>query len=178
MDFSTVASQLWPCWMLGIFMIYCTWKSQHKDLLRVEVKPLLKFMRILAIIAVCRFFMFKFFLPAASLESAKAMAHMIPLPALLGTFWEDAAHSMPLVIAGLMFGTKKWYGVLSKIALVVVSLSFGSGHIYQGLLPAIAICFYIPVAMKLGKQYGFGTVMISHILYDLSTIISIRMMLG
>ena len=85
---------------------------------------------------------------------------------------------MPLVLASLMFQKSKMYSWLSKPLLVLVMLSFACGHIYQGLFPALAISLYIPVAMKMGKKYGFGTVMISHMLYDMSTLLSIRWMLG
>jgi len=173
-----VALQMWPCWMLGILMIVLTFRSEYRNILRVEWRPLLKFIRLLCVIACMRFVMLKFLAPEAMVESARNMAHLIPWQALLGTFWEDACHSMPLVLAGLMWGASRWYKVLAPVALVLVAASFGSGHIYQGVVPAFAISFYIPVAMRLGKQYGFGTVMICHILYDLSTLLSIKWILG
>jgi hypothetical protein len=178
MDMITVILQMWPCWLLGLAMIYFTWQSEYRSILKVDFKAILKFSKTLLVIAVLRFFALKFLWPQAMVDAARATAHFIPWQAVLGTFWEDACHSMPLVLAGLMWGTHKWYPWLSRLALVVVALSFGSGHIYQGIWPAMAISFYIPVAMRLGKQYGFGTVMICHILYDLSTLLSIRWILG
>lgn len=178
MSISQVVMQMWPMWMMGLFMIYLTWKSEHRNILRIEPKPVLKFTKTLAIIAVLRFLAFKFAIPESVADSARATMHMIPWQALFGVFWEDACHSMPLVLAGLMWGGSRWYPWLSKIALAVVALSFGSGHIYQGVFPAVAICAYIPVAMKLGKQFGFGTVMLCHILYDMSTLLTMRWILG
>ena len=178
MTIGQIALQMWPCWAMGIAMIYLAYKSEHRNILRVEPKALLKFARTLAIIIGIRMLMFKFLMPESSVDSARNISNMIPWQALLGVFWEDACHTMPLALMGLAWGTRKWYPVVSKIALVAVMLAFGSGHIYQGILPAALICFYIPVTLNLAKKYGFGTVMLCHMAYDLSTLLSIRWMLG
>lgn len=178
MSFTQAALQLWPCWMLGILMIYLTWKSEHRNILRIEPGAVFKFVKFLGLITVFRFVVFKFLMPDSMAESALTMANMIPIGALFGVFWEDAVHSMPLVLAGLMWGTHKWYPWLSKAALGMVMLSFACGHIYQGVIPAMGISLYILVSIGMGKKYGFGTVMLCHILYDMSTILSIRLMLG
>lgn len=178
MTIGQVALDMWPCWALGILMLTLTWKSEYRNLIRVEPKGVLKFAKTLAMIIVLRMLMLKFIYPEAMVESARYMSHLIPWQSLLGTFWEDACHTLPLALAGCMWGASKWYPKLSKVALVLVALSFGSGHIYQGIVPAVAICFYIPVTLKLGKKYGFGTVMLCHIMYDLATLLSIKWMLG
>lgn len=178
MDLKEVALQLWPCWMMGIMMVYLTLKSEYKNLLRVEKKAVFNWVKILAMVCFWRFLLFKFAASDGMIQQARSMAHLIPLPAIFGVFWEDACFSMPLVLASLMFQKSKLYSWLSKPLLVLVMLAFACGHIYQGLFPALAISLYIPVAMKMGKKYGYGTVMISHMLYDMSTLLSIRWMLG
>lgn len=178
MSFTQAALQLWPCWMLGILMIYMTWRSEHRNILRIEPAAILKFLKFLVMITLFRFVVFKFLAPQAMVDAATSMANLIPIGAIFGVFWEDAVHSMPLVLAGLAYGSHKWYPWLSKVALAIVMLSFAAGHIYQGTLAACGISLYILVSMGMGKKYGFGTVMICHILYDLTTILSFRWMLG
>lgn len=178
MDILQVALQLWPCWMLGLMMIYFTWNSKYKKLLRIKPICVLKFVGYMAVISVCRYLILKFVSSSESIDAARSMAHFIPWQATLGVFWEDACHAMPLVLAGLMFRESKIYSWLSKPLLVMVMLSFACGHVYQGILPALAISFYIPVTMNLAKKYGFGTVMCCHIIYDMSTLLTIRLMLG
>lgn len=176
MSFTDIALQLWPAWALGLWMIYLTLRSEHRSIMRVELKPMLKFVRFLAIIAVMRFFAVKYLMPASMIDSIRETAHLIPWQAILGVPWEDACHSMPLVLAGLLWGGSKWYPWLSKAALVVVMASFASGHIYQGILPAIGISAYILVSMHYGKKFGFGTVMLCHIMYDMSTLMLFKWM--
>lgn len=178
MDFKQMAMQLWPCWMLGILMVYLTWKSQYKEVLRVDLKGILKFARLLLIITVARVVLLKLLAPPEMLDNIRNISHMIPWQAILGVFWEDACHTMPLVLAGMMWAGSKWYPILSKIALVVVMASFGSGHIYQGWLAAIGLSFYIPMTIKLGKKYGFGTIMLCHIAYDMSTLFTLKWIAG
>lgn len=178
MDLSQIALQLWPCWMLGILMVYFTWSSKYKKLLKIDPKGLLKFAGYMVFISIFRFIIFKFLSSDAMIEQARSMAHFIPWQATLGVFWEDACHAMPLVIASLMFRRSKTYAWLAKPLLLLVMFSFGAGHVYQGLLPAFAISFYVPVTMNLAKKYGFGTTMLCHIMYDMTTLLSIRWMLG
>lgn len=178
MDMKQMALQLWPCWALGLLMVYLTLASQYRNILRVEPKAIWKFLKFLGIITVLRFFMFKFLTPADTIESVRNVANLIPLGAVLGVFWEDAVHTMPLVLSGLMFAKSKWHKWLYKPAVAMVMMSFASGHIYQGVIPAAAISIYILVSINMGKKYGFGTVMICHMLYDMITLLSMRWMLG
>lgn len=178
MTIEQIAMQLWPYWALGVLMILLTYMSEYRKILEVKPKAILKFLGVLAMISIARILLVKYLMPEDVMESTRNMANLIPWQAVLGVFWEDACHSMPLVLLGLMFSKSKWYGWLSKILLLVAMLSFASGHIYQGLLPAAMISFYIPLSMKYGKEHGFGTVMICHILYDLVTILSFRWMLS
>jgi len=173
-----VALRMWPFWLMGVAMLVLTYRSEHRNLIRIEPKGIFKFCKILAVITIIRMIMFKLLMPDSMAETARSVTDMIPIPVLLSVFWEDACHTLPLALAGAMWGTKKFYPILSKIALVVVMLAFGSGHIYQGLIPACAICVYIPYTLSLGKKFGFGTVMICHIMYDMATLLSLKWMLG
>lgn len=169
-----MAEQMWPCWVAGMTMLYLVKNSSHSDLLRVDKAGLLKFAKLMLAITAIRFVVLKFLTPDMVLEQAKAIADMIPLPATLGVFWEDACHTLPLALAALLYSKDSWYRVLRIPMLLIVMLAFGSGHIYQGMIPAILLSFYIPFTLKLAKKYGFGTVMLCHMAYDLITLCTIK----
>jgi hypothetical protein len=173
-----IALDLWPCWMLGIMMLIATFNSNHRDLLRVDISGLLRFAKMMVMVTAFRFFIFKVIAPHDMLDNVRSMVHLIPWQATLGVFWEDAVHVLPLVILGRMFGDRKWYKYISWPLLAMVMCSFGAGHTYQGLVAAIGLSFYIPFSMKMGKKYGFGTVMLSHMMYDLITLLSLAWMVG
>lgn len=55
--------------------------------------------------------------------------------------------------------------------VVLSSLIFGAGHLYQGYFVAALLSLYpYFVSYKYGKKYGYGTVMLCHITYDLSIV--------
>lgn len=178
MDIKLLIAQLLPCWIMGMAMIWVTWNSQYREILQIKIKPILTFLKILAAIAAYRFLTLTFLTSPSVIEATRISAHIIPLPLVFGVFWEDACHSMPLVLMGSIYGSSRWYPWLSKIMLVVVMAAFGIGHLYQGVFAAIVLSFGVPFSMAMGKKYGFATVMICHILYDLSTLLSIRWILG
>ncbi len=178
MDFTQVASQLWPCWLLGVIMMFLTLNSRHKKLLRINTKAVFKFVKILVAVCILRFVFLKLSLTPDAIESLRATSDMIPIGAIFAVPWEDACHALPLVLLALVCRKKKWYPVIGKLLLGIVMIAFGAGHLYQGLVPAMLLSLYIPATMKLGIKYGFGTIMISHIMYDLSTLLMIRMMFG
>ena len=178
MDFTQMALQLWPCWLMGIIMIYLTCASKYGYMMRVSLKGLFTFGKFLACITLFRFLMFKFLIPHDMIGQIQQSANFIPLGAVFGVFWEDACHSLPLVLASRMFRDKKWYKYLATPLLAIVMASFACGHIYQGWGPAMAISLYIPMGMNLGKKHGFGTVMLGHIMYDMSTLIMIKYLIG
>jgi hypothetical protein len=178
MNFQEIAQQLLPCWILGLFVIYAVRDSQYKDLLRVEFSPIVKFLKFMLIITAYRFIIFKFFTPHDMIEQIKETSNFIPIGATMGVFWEDAVHALPLVILGKMFGQKTWYKWIRWPLLIGVMLSFGSGHLYQGTFAAAALSFYIPFSMSKGDKYGFGTIMLCHMLYDALTLLSLRWMVG
>jgi hypothetical protein len=82
---------------------------------------------------------------------------------LLLVWWEDVLFSLLSIFYAEKF-LPKW--VFVPVA-VSVSIVFGLGHLYQGPLAVLVLSFY-PYFMsyKYGKKYGYGTVMICHVLYD------------
>lgn len=177
MDLKSMAMTMYPYWLLGAFMIWATVKSGHKEMVRVDKEAVKRWTKFLLIITVYRIFMFKFFFNSHLKEMAHAITQ-IPWPLTLTVFWEDACHGLPLLLIRNFLGTKWWSWPVNLLLMGTVMLEFGLGHVYQGVFSAALLSFYIPVSINLGKKYGFGTVMIGHTLYDLSTILSLKFLLG
>lgn len=179
MTFQEMALRMYPCWILGLFMMYAVWNSKYKKLLRVEPKKIVKWLAFLGMLTIYRIIIFKFFSGNAKLHDMTSGAMMIPWQATLTVFWEDACHGLPLAIISLMLGKDKpWKKAVRWSAIALVALSFGLGHVYQGYLAAALLSLYVPFTFKKGQEVGFGTVMICHTLYDLATIITIKTFLG
>lgn len=174
-----MAMRMFPYWIMGLFMVFAVWRSSHKDLLRIEPKTIGKWLLLLVGITVYRIIIFKLMSGNDKLHEMTSGAMIIPWQATLTVFWEDACHSLPLVILARTLGNDKWWkkGIIGA-AIAMVMISFGLGHVYQGYVAAAALSFYIPFTFKKGQQVGFGTVMICHTLYDLATILTIKHFLG
>lgn len=176
MTIQEVALRMWPAWAMGLAMLYLVKNSKYANILRVEKKGLLRFAGWLAVVTLVRFLIFKLSGPAS--EQARELANFLPWQVTLTVFWEDMCHGVPLVLAGLMLAKKKWYKYIKYPLLGLVMFSFASGHMYQGTFAAATISLYIPFTINLAKKYGFGTVMLCHMFYDLVTILSFKWMLG
>lgn len=170
--------QLWPCWALGVFMVYQTWKSEHRDVLKIDWKALMKFLKFMGIITAIRFVMMKFLLPEAAIEQARSLVAFLPWQTTLGVFWEDAVYTMPLVLMERVYGNEKWHKWMKYPMVGLAMVSFGVGHVYQGALIAALLSLYIPWSMGMARKYGYGTVMLGHMSYDLITLLSLKIILG
>jgi len=152
--------------IIGMFAI--TTLTKEKDLFRVSWDKLAQFVAFLTVVFVMR----------VLIESFKfdvGLVHGFPrLPPEIGNhkwtfglvFWEDFFFAVPIYFI-MKHCQRKWLRVLS---IVTLSILFGLGHAYQGL-SGIVITAFLPyfVSYNFGKKYGFGTSMLGHILYDVST---------
>jgi hypothetical protein len=118
--------------------------------------------------------------PNASLiKDAANNIKIIPLMATLTVAWEDCCHGMLLLLLRKWIGTQKWWTFpIHGIATLILMTEFGFGHLYQGLFAALLLSLYVPYSIRLGKQYGWGTVMICHTLFDFSTILTMKLLVG
>lgn len=182
MNFWELATYLWPSWLLGIGMIVATYKTDHKDLIRIEWEIVLKCIKLLAFAFIIRlaFFWACKLLGFSGAHSKAELEPVFGLPwqVILFVFWEDAAHGLPLILLDRLLPKRWYFDAIRVVALTIVMLSFGSGHLYQGLFGFGASIAYLLFATLMGKRYGFGTVMIGHTLYDLSTIGFLRLIWG
>lgn len=177
MSFAEIALRMWPMWVMGLFMIFSVYHSEYRNLLRVQVKPILKWILFLIGLTAYRIIMLKYFSGPFKAQSGGVM--MIPWQATLTVFWEDACHGLPLAIMSLKMGQDKlWKKIVMWAAIIFTMFSFGLGHVYQGAIAAFFLSFYIPFTYKKGQEIGFGTVMICHTLYDLVTILTLKLFLG
>jgi len=177
MDLKTFASNMWPYWMLGVMVMATVIAAGQKHLIRVEKKPLLKWIAFLGAITLWRFFISKIVDLHSVGEGAKQVT-MLPWPIAFTVFWEDLCHGLPLLILRKLIGVNKWTRPIHLILTGIVMVEFGLGHMYQGPLAAVLLSFYIPYSVRKGEEHGFGTIMIGHMLYDLVTLLFVRYLIG
>lgn len=177
MSFLDFAARMLPYWCLGGLMGWAVWKSDYKDLLAFDKKAFGKFFLFMAALSVYRYCMIQLAISHGidlHLDAVKGL----PIGAVFFTPWEDMCHTVPLVLLRRMLGTSKWTWPIHALAMVMVALSFGCGHLYQGVMSAAFISLYIPFGVSFGQKRGFGTLMAGHVLYDFSTIALIKMIVG
>jgi hypothetical protein len=178
MTIKEVALDLYPAWIMGLIMLYLVGRSKYSNILRVDKKGLFNFAKFMIGVTLFRLIVIKLLSSPAQLANIHHLAYYLPWQVCFGVFWEDMCHAVPLVLMGLMYGKRSWYKFAGPALLGLVMFSFGSGHVYQGVWSAVGISLYIPFTIKYGKKYGFGTVMLCHMLYDLTTILSLRLIGG
>lgn len=177
MSFLDFAFRMAPYWSLGAFMGWAVWKSDYKSLLAFDAKAFGKWCLFLTVISFYRYYMLKLAIHAGidlHLDAVKSL----PVGATAFVGWEDLAHSLPLVLLRRMIGTSKWTWPIHGLCTTMVLVSFLSGHLYQGLPAACFISLYILFGIHFGQKRGFGTLMLGHMAYDFSTIMTIRLALG
>lgn len=178
MNIKEVIEHMWPCWAMGLSMLYLVKKSKYANHLRVSKAGLWNFAKWMVIITAIRFVALRFLAPTSELDALRETINFLPWQTTLGVFWEDMCHTVPLVILSQMLSKNRWEKWISRALLALVMFSFGSGHMYQGPLACVVISFYIPVTMRLGRKYGFGTVMLCHMAYDMLTLLSLKWIAG
>jgi hypothetical protein len=179
MTFSEFASHMYPYWLQGLFMIWIAYASGNKDLLKVDKGIIVRWIKIFIVISIYRYLVLKF-APHLSPASQEAIKNVTSLPwqGTLTVFWEDACHGLPLVLLRRLIGDSIYAAPVHFLAMGFVMLSFASGHLYQGFWPAIFLSAYIPFSVMVGERRGFGTMMVTHTLYDLTTILTLKMLVG
>jgi len=179
MTFAEMALRMYPLWIFGLSMMFAAYSSKYRNLLRVEWKPVMKWCVFLSLVTVYRIVMFKVFAGSEALQSLTSGAMTIPWQATLTVFWEDMCHGLPLAVFALALGNDSaWKKFLIWAAVIMVMISFGLGHTYQGYIAAALLSLYVPYTFKKGQEVGFGTVMICHSLYDLVTVLTLQIFLG
>lgn len=179
MDAREAAQGLFDFWVLGAVMLYLIATSKYSKMLRVTKAGSIRVARVLLMATLARVIYVQFVAAPQTLDAIKSAMDFVPWETMPGVFWEDACYVLPLALLAKMYGSKKLFKyLLYPLLVAAVSLSFGSGHIYEGTSAAITLSFYVPFMLKFGKKYGFGTVIMAHVLYDLITHFTFKLMLG
>lgn len=161
---------MYPYWILGILVMLAVISSGNANLIRIDKTALKKWILFLACVTVWRVLMTKL-LHFNGLGYSKLLGPPLPVLTAFTVFWEDACHGLPLLILRKLVAGKKWLKPLYYLALSAVMIEFGIGHLYQGVLAGFILALYIPYSIDKGEQYGFGTVMLGHMAYDLVTLL-------
>ena len=177
MDFKEIAEHMYPFWILGVVILGMVLASGHKYLLRAEKRPIAKWIILLCWITLYRVLMSKL-LNFQGISSSPSLVAFFPIATVFTVFWEDAVHGLPLLIFKKLTKGYKWVKPIYYLLLVMVMVEFGLGHVYQGPLAAFCLSFYIPYTVKMGEKYGFGTVMLCHMMYDFVTLMYAKHMIG
>lgn len=177
MDFKSIATSMYPHWILGALMIFATINAGYKDFVRIDKNAIKRWIKFLLILTAYRILAFKLW-PGNHFRDAANNIIQIPWALTLTVFWEDSSHGLPLLLIRHLIGTKRWTWPIHALLTAILMLEFGLGHTYQGIFSAILLSLYVPYSVMLGKKYGFGTVMIGHTLFDLTTILSLKFLMS
>ena len=156
----------------GLAILAYTWFN-HRKLVRVEWNSVASFLGFMALATIQRIGLYDFL---ADVDPRGF--HYPPIsPQFLGkpiwrfclVFWEDAFFGIPIYMA--FKRCRKW---LAWVFVISLSMLFGQAHGYQGDLAIIVTAIYpYFISYRMGSKYGFGTVMVSHMLYDIITFYTI-----
>lgn len=158
-------------------MIWICFKSDNRDLMRIEPKAVGLWALFLTVKCTLGYLAMTLLGDPAHLAHAFDAVKWISPATTLTVFWEDAAHTLPLLLLMRLIGTKWYTWPVHALCLLIVMIAFGSGHTYQGMQAAVMLSFYIPFGVWMGNKKGLGTVMCCHVLWDLSTILMIQAVL-
>lgn len=97
----------------------------------------------------------------------------IGILSVFGVFWEDTIFTLPTLIMDKIGADK----LTRFISLAVSSLVFASGHLSYGIEWASITLLYVPlISYPVSRKYGLGTAIACHIIYDLATILTFKML--
>lgn len=129
-----------------------------RETIRIEWPAVASFLAFMTLITFLRLSIFEYsHVPPAIANIPKFLFSLV--------WWEDGYFVLPIYIVLRYFKPLPAFFVVAAI-----SLQFGFGHMYQGWI-AVALTSLYPyfIAHNYGIKYGFGTVMVCHVLYDYIT---------
>ena len=159
---------------LGILFLLL-YQFYDRDAIRIEWKGVGAFLGFLALTTVARIATFSFLTdidPSFQVPSVPPEILASGVWSLLLVFWEDAFFVLPIHYA--FKKCKPWVAITVAVAMTI---SFAMGHEYQGYWGmAVTALYPYVISYRLGKKYGYGTIMVCHILYDFATVYTIYFM--
>jgi hypothetical protein len=162
-----VLTHMLPAWILGLVILFFTYRSKYQYLLRVEPKAVKFLTCFVFVLGIVRYFCYQKFHQMTIIPVDLKAAQAIPWWVALGVYSEDAIYVLPFVIFKDVVHGKKYMRLFYYALMFLMCLSFGAGHLYQSVATGIFMMFYIPIMMDLVRQFGVGTTMICHTIFDL-----------
>jgi len=147
-----------------VSLVYTLFKD--RSLLRFDCNLLWKATLAILVLIPLKIMAFNHFFP--DLVANLAFMTYVPLWVFFMVFWEDLVFTMPIL-------HMKKRGVRKRFLYPVMALSFGVftvSHLYQGLMGLSSIIYIYWFSYKGGQEFGLGTVMVLHVLFDVVTILS------
>lgn len=156
-------------------MVVARFSKTEKELFKISWDKVAQFIAFLVCIFVFRLLKIQFMLSTGLINQLPQLSPEQNMNKwTMGlVFWEDFFFAVPIYFM-MKYMKTKWLRVTLIMAL---SILFGLGHMYEGWSACFVLAF-MPyfVTYNYGKKYGFGTTMLCHILYDMSTIMIIRLL--
>lgn len=178
MSFLDFATAMFPYWLLGLYTFISVFKSKHKDLLNFNPKSFFKFLFLMTVVTVWRVLSLKIQIHNGIGLSQLQAVNSLPIGGCFFVGWEDIVHTLPLALLRRYIGTSKWTWPIHILATLMVMIAFGAGHVYQGVFAAAIISLYIPFSLNFAQKKGFGTLIAGHMLYDIATLLTVKLALG
>lgn len=151
-----------------ILLMVATQFTKEKDILRIELDQVTKFLALMVFVTLIRIAFYDFMRDVGGVKSFPMIPPEISEHkwSLALVFWEDFCFGVPIYLA-FKYLKRKW---ISVVITIFLSLLFASGHMYEGK-QAVVLTAFLPYFgfYKYGKKFGFGTTMVCHILYDFLT---------
>ena len=123
---------------IGVAILLFFWFIDAKSI-RIEWKNVGGFLGFMATLTCYRLSMFDMdFSSGAGLPSVPIELLEQPLWTFMLVFWEDVIFSMPIYVI-IKRGWPKW---ITAIIVILLSISFGMGHAYQGLYGIMITSLY------------------------------------
>lgn len=153
--------------IIGITALVDFKRPPKEKFLRVDLDFISKFLAFMVIVTAFRLCTLDFLIEAVPewtnrfLKPFQNMTSEISLWRLGVVWWEDAFFVLPVVYMQ-RYSKKVW---IPFAALIFAC--FGMGHAYQGIYAIfISMCYPI-LSLNLGREYGYGTMMVCHVLFDI-----------
>jgi hypothetical protein len=157
--------------LIGAILILIYFIIFNKNLLRIEWNCVSSFIAFMVLVSCGRIAYNQYFYDPSIVQNFQTYGN--DSWHLFLVFWEDLFFGGSVFLI-CKFINCKWI----KIPLIIlVSLWFASGHVYQGYFAAALIGVYpFFISYKYGMKYGFGTIMACHILYDFFSVYMTKFM--
>ena len=163
-------------YMVFALLMMALARFTDKDILRIQLGSVTNFIGFLFIVVafrICLTSLFKEF----GIDMHSHIYKMAPIWTVGLVWWEDAFFALPIYFLYKYVQDTKYLKLIKILIVIALSTFFASGHMYQGWM-AVVVTFFYPYFMsyKYGKKVGFGTVMVCHILFDVVSRLTIKLM--